>query len=700
MGAALEKALEAERTQLPLWLPFMLGAGIAAWFVFPIREMWWAAIAGGVALAGGGVAIGRNTRLGLVLMVAGLAFSAGCGLAWACSLWVAAPALSRPMVAEVKGEVVRVERQNARGIWRLTVATDAQSGLPPRVRVSVPLDALAAEPATGARLLVRARLMPPSPPAVPGGYDFRRHAWFQGLGGVGKALGPAVVTPAVQAVSLRQRLTAHVMARLPSGEGGVAAALLTGDQGGISDADQQAMRASGLAHLLSVSGLHISAVVAATFFLTLRLLALSQRLALRWPLLTIAAGAAALAGVGYTLLAGAEVPTIRSCVAAILVLIGMVLGRDAMTLRLVAVGALIVLLIWPEALIGPSFQLSFAAITAIVALHESPRIQRLFAPRPEALRAHIARSLCALLLTGLVVEIALAPIALFHFHKSGVFGALANLVAIPLTTFIIMPAEALALILDGLGWGLGAPFWWITARAIGLLLWLAQEVAALPGASALLPSVPRGAYLLMVCGGLWTMLWRTGLRFAGCVPLCAGALWAVLLPVPDLLITDDGRHLALRDDAGQLAILRPRSGDFVRQTLAERAAHEGELADLDEAARADCSADACIVRLVRGGRNWQILALRSRHMIDWKALVGACADADIIVSARLLPKACHARWLTIDPRLLRQTGGLAITLAPLRVETVYAARDDHPWMAAAAAQNGFQYRRNSPANRP
>jgi len=688
MADSIERTLEEERSQLPLWLPVMLGAGIAAWFVLPQREMWIAAIAAGVALAGCGLAHGLKRRAGLVLLIAGFAFSAGCGLAWARSVLVAAPVVSRPVVAQVDGELVRVERLASRGNWRLTIKTDATSVLPPRVRVSVPLEELVSEPATGARISVRARLMPPSPPAVPGGYDFRRQAWFQGLGGVGKALGPVAIASADRAPTLRQRLAAHVAESLPGQSGGVATALLTGDQGGIADEDQAAMRASGLAHLLSVSGLHISAVVAATFLLALRLMAMSERLALNWPLLTIAAGAAALAGIGYTLLAGAEVPTIRSCVAAILVLIGMVLGRDAMTLRLVSVGALIVLLFWPEALVGPSFQLSFAAITAIVALHESPRVQRFFSPRPEGYGARFARSLAALLLTGLVVEIALAPIALFHFHKSGVFGALANLVAIPLTTFVIMPAEALALLFDGLGVGaglaLGAPFWWIAGKAIGLLLWLAHEVAALPGASAMLPSVPRGAYLLMVAGGLWIMLWRTRMRLVGVAPLAAGALWAVLLPAPDLLVTDDGRHLALRDDKGQLAILRPRSGDFVRQALAERAAHAGELADLDDAARADCSVDACVVRMVRGGRNWQVLALRSRHMIDWRALVGACAAADIVVSERLLPKACHARWLTIDPRLLRQTGGLAITLAPLRIETVKAARDDHPWMIAAA----------------
>ena len=477
---------------------------------------------------------------------------------------------------------------------------------------------------------------------------------------------------------LRQRLNAHVSERLEMREAGIATALVTGDQGRIPEDDQEAMRASGLAHLLSVSGLHICAIVAAAFLLSLRLLALSPRLALNWPLLTISAGFAALAGIGYTLLTGAEVPTIRSCIAAVLVLFGMVLGREAMTLRLVATGALVVLLLWPEALVGPSFQLSFAAITAIVALHESRRVQRWFAPREERHMWRWGRALAALLLTGLVIEAVLAPIALFHFHKSGLYGALANLVAIPLTTFVIMPAEALALAADMIG--LGVPFWWVTERAIAVLLWLAHFVASQPGAVAKLPSVPNGAYALILGGGLWIMLWRSKARLGGIIPIGVGAAMALAAPTPDLLVTDDGRHLAIRDDAGRLAILRPRSGDFVRQILAERSAYAGELDDLDNARRADCSPDACVIHLQRGGRTWTVLALRSRHKIAWRTLIELCLRSDIIVSDRLLPRACLARWLTIDPRMFRHTGGLAIALDPAQVETVRAMHDDHPWM--------------------
>ena len=173
---------------------------------------------------------------------------------------------------------------------------------------------------------------------------------------------------------------------------------------------------------------------------------------------------------------------------------------------------------------------------------------------------------------------------------------------------------------------------------------------------------------------------------------------ALTAPAPDLIITDDGRHLAVRDDAGRLAILRPKSGDFVRQILAERSAYAGELDDLDVARHADCSPDACVIPLQRGTRTWTVLATRSRHMIDWRDLMALCRKADIIVSERLLPRACIGRRLTIDPRMLRQTGGLAIALDPPKIETVRSVADDHPWMAVRADLP--QYRRSNPAKRP
>ena len=463
--AWIEAWLEAEREQLVLWLPVMLGAGITAWFLLPDAARWIGFTLGGLALALVAIVLPGGGRAPRVVAIAGIALAAGCASVWWRSERVAAPVLARPAVVLVTGKVARVEQLPARDMVRVTLAPLGHADLPPRLRVNLARADAVPGIAHGAVIRLRARLMPPPAAAVPGAYDFARVAWFAGLGATGKGFAPVeVVEPAAApGADLRTRLSSHIQSRVAGSGGGIASALATGDQGAIAEEDSDAMRRSGLAHLLSVSGLHVSAVTAAAMLLVLRLLALSPTLALRWRLPLVAAGAGALAAVGYTLLTGAEVPTIRSCAAALLVLLALSLGREAITLRLVAAGAFLVLLLWPEALAGPSFQLSFAAVTAIVALHESPRVRGWFKRREEGRGRRLLRALGSLLLTGFAVELALMPIGLFHFHKAGVYGALANIVAIPLTTFVIMPLEALALALDVAG--IGAPAWWLTARA-------------------------------------------------------------------------------------------------------------------------------------------------------------------------------------------------------------------------------------------
>ena len=228
-------------------------------------------------------------------------------------------------------------------------------------------------------------------------------------------------------------------------------------------------------------------------------------------------------------------PTIRSCVAALGVLVALALGRQAMTLRLVAAGAVVVMLFWPESIAGPSFQLSFAAVTSIMALHEHPRIAKLFGAHEEGRVGRTVREGGSLLLTGLIVELALMPIAVFHFHKAGVYGAVANIVAIPLTTFVVMPLEALALLFNSIG--IGAPFWWLTAKSLALLLWIAHVTAAAPGSVTAIPAMSTGAFALMMAGMTWMALWRTTVRWWGAIAIAAGALWALTTSAPDLLVT-------------------------------------------------------------------------------------------------------------------------------------------------------------------
>ena len=214
-----------------------------------------------------------------------------------------------------------------------------------------------------------------------------------------------------------------------------------------------------------------------------------------------------------------------------------------------------------------------------------------------------------------------------------------------------MPLEALALLLDLVG--LGAPVWWLAGEALSLLVRLAHRVADAPGAVALLPAMPRGAYALIVAGGLWIALWRKSWRRWGLAAVAAGALWALVIPAPDLIVTGDGRHLVLRLPSGELALLRPRAGDYVRETLAELAGAEPDYRDLERLPTAACSPDLCVADLDAGGRRWRILATRTPNLVAWEEMRRACAEADIIVADRRLPRGCVPRWLKADRAMLR-----------------------------------------------
>jgi competence protein ComEC len=257
-----------------------------------------------------------------------------------------------------------------------------------------------------------------------------------------------------------------------------------------------------------------------------------------------------------------------------------------------------------------------------------------------------------------------------------------------------MPLEAAALMLDAIG--IGAPLWWLAGRAIAALLWIAQTVAAAPGAVAAIPAMPRGAFALFVGGGLWVALWRTRARWIGAVPIVAAAGWALATPAPDLLVTGDGRHLAWRGDDGALSLLRERAGDYTRDVLAENAGLDGDPVALADAAGSRCNPDLCWAERRVGVRRVTLLATRSGYLVPAGALIALCRRAAIVVSERRVPRRCRGRWLTLDRAALARSGGVAVTLATGTVTVVRAPGDAHPWIT----RSGGEYRPAYPARGP
>lgn len=686
------------------WLAVAFAAGIAAWFALPGPSAWLEAMA--LAAAFAAIALlhwrGRERRglLRLACWAPALVFVLGMATVWARSGLVGTEPIAGPRIATLEGRILLREEQPAERRVRLTLAVREPAGARAlKVRLNLPLAKDRAELTEGALIRTGARLLPPAPPLVPGAYDFARKAWFDGLAATGAAFGDLIVLEPGGAggaiARLQRRLSAHVRAQLCGSPGTIAAAFASGDRGAIAEADEAAMRDAGLTHLLSISGLHVSALIAGVYLLSVRLLALWPWLTLRVRLPVVAAGLAAGAGVAYTLLTGAEVPTVRSCLGAGLVLLALALGREPLSLRMVAVVAGAVLVLWPESLVGPSFQMSFAAVLAIVALHGAEPVRRFLAPREESWLARIGRRLIMLFVTGVVIELVLTPIVLFHFHRAGAYGAFANVLAIPLTTFVIMPLVALALLFDLAG--LGAPLWWLAGKALALLLAIAHFVAGQPGAVRLMPQIGLGAIGFYAAAMLWLALWRGRARLLA-LPVAGLSLVMMLgSPTPDILVARDGRQIGVTMTQGRLLVLREGEG-YALDSLRETAAVEGPVRTIEKAPGARCSADFCALAIARGERRWVLLVARSKHYVDARQLIRACAAADIVIAARSMPRSCAPRWLKADRRYLAANGGLAIGLgATPSVTSVAQSQGEHGWWRGGIERSSTPHR---PALRP
>ncbi len=687
IAAAVERSLDEAGFDRAPWLAVGFGTGIGLWFALQTRGEWLGLIALSLGVAAGAAAVlqaqGRYPYLRLALIALGLMVAAGCATVWAKSALVGTPPIARAMVPWIDGRVLNRTDEPAEQRVRLVLATrEPRTDRMIRVRVSLPVGSDRAGLAEGAIVRLRARLLPPGAPVLPGSIDFARAAWFEGISATGGVISPpTIVVPAIAGGWLartRSALAAHVRARIAGSAGGIAAVITTGERGGIAVADAQAMRDAGLAHLLVVGGLHVSAVVGLAYFLAIRLLALSPVLALRLRLPLLAAGVGALVGICYTLLTGAQVSTVRACLGALLILAALAQGRQPLSLRLLAFAALAVMLLWPEAVAGPSFQMSFGSVLAIIALHDARPVREFLAHRAEPRLKRIGRTLAILLLSGMVIDLALMPIALFHFHRAGLYGALANLVAIPLTTFVVMPLLGVALTLDVIG--LGAPVWWLVAKSLNLLLAVAHRTADLPGSVTLLPSFGAGRLVIFVAAMLWLGLWRGKARLLALIPalLAAGSLaW---LRAPDVLITGDGRNLGIISDNGaKLMILRQERSGFTRNEMLELAGMAGTSAPLDTWPGARCNHDFCRIEISRGGRIWRLLVARTRASVSDDTLARACAGVDIVIARQILFGPCHPALIKADRALLMRTGGLALNLVDSQVTSVAASQGAHPW---------------------
>lgn len=687
---SLEQEL-AERAGFQ-WLAVAFGAGSLIYFALP-REPLLAAILIpallGMLLATVGYQAGRFWRIASVLALC----MAGASAAKLRVDNLSGPQIERPFVMELSGRVIsrdsRTGRRPRMVLDSLRPEGRGAETLPGRIRLS--LGTKQDLPPLGARVSMKARLMPVAGPTVPGGYDPRRAAFFEGIGGSGFILGawhaqasPARLDGHLAISRLRAALVERIMAVAPGETGAVAAALLVGERSALSQETNDSLRISGLAHILSISGLHMMLIAGTAFFAVRAGLALSPSLALRRPIRKWAAVAALTVVTVYLALSGGGVATVRAYVMAVVMFVAILADRPPISMRNLAIAAFVVLAIEPESVTEPGFQMSFSAVAALIAAWEAWQHRRRrnlvdegALPGMHALR-FLGRAVFGVVLTSLVAGLATAPFAAYHFERAATYSLLGNLLAAPLVSAIIMPFGLLTLLAMPLG--LEALPLAVMSWGIGVLLWVSDWVASLPGAELAAPRISALSLLLISAGLLWLCLWRLRWRFLG-IP--AIGLGLVLIPaadgLPNVLVAPDGTAVAVRDGGGVLRVSGARAGSYVvEQFYDEEGRPAPDAAGLKKGVR--CDELACILPSLGG--------LEVAHVRDPLAFAEDCRRVGIIVTPLHAPADCQAS-LVMDAKRLLRFGAHAVRIGPGQGEmhfnlTAERSAFPRPWQTGAA----------------
>jgi competence protein ComEC len=677
-------ALAAEGDRGILWLPVFFGSGIALYFALTIEPPIW--LGPMIALAGGLAAFAlrghRAWRSGFFcLAIAAVCFA----LIAETTRERAAPMLERRLgPVALTGRVIDIDTME-RG-WRIILAPEALPGLDPpqqprrlRIHITAASDLLS----PGDRTSLKAMLYPIPGQTLPGAHDLQRELYFAQIGGVGYSYGGAkrLAEDAGAAeggwrqwlLALRTEVTRRITAVLPGSTGGVAAALIAGKRGAIDEGVTEAFRNSGLSHLLAIAGLHLGLVGAFVFFAVRGGLALIPPVALRYPIKKIAAAATLVVLTCYLMLSGAAIPTERAFVMNGIVFAAILIDRLRISMRICAVAAGVVLVLQPESLIGVSFQMSFGAVVALIAVYESwgTQLGQLLR-RGSFLRK--ALGYCAgVAVTTIVVTIGTDPFSIYHFHHIALYSPLANVIAVPISALWTLPWGVVACLLMPLGLERLAliPMGW----GIDATICVAEHVSAIPGNVWQTPRLPIWGLVLTAFGGLWLCLWQGKWRRWGMAGIVAGMATMLFTRPPDIVIADFGRFVAARAPNGDYYVLggndeRVAKSLFSEETGADLLPWPDTGKSVDSLACAD------------GGCRYTARGKTALIVTDERGLPAGCDMADAIVSQVPAGFACRKQIPVVDRIDNWRRGAVALWLAPARITVTGAndSRGNRPWV--------------------
>ncbi len=631
--------LWGQHTRFVLWLPALLAAGMAMYFTLSWEPS--AAWAWGAGMLVVGCVAAR------LVWGHGLLVRLGCGVVGACAAgallaWVQAhrmppfPDLPRRAV-HLSGRVLDADGRALRDgawAWRVRLADvrfldGINTGMPPLRRVLVlsllPDDACV--PVSGDTVLARVMLSPPAFPALPGGHDAQRRAWFDGRAGTARALDRVTCghghPPSARIASMRQALAQRIRAALPGTRGDIAATVLVGADGAIPARVRDAFADAGLAHLLAVAGLHLAIVMGLVMAAVRMGLALSERTALFWPCRQIAAVCALLAGGGYVLVTGAHLPALRSLFMAMLAVVALVAGRRVVSMRALAVAVVILLCLDAENVAELSLQMSAAAVMALIVGFDALRPGLSAWEHDMAWWRRLGARCAHPLLASILAGSACIPVGMAHFGTVQPWFVLANLLAVPLMSVWIMPWGLLSFVLMLPGWEKLAlvPMGW----GIAVVDWLARQVSWLPGAHIGVPAIGNEGLALFFAGLCWLCLWGGRVRLLGFAPVALALLSPWWAARPGVMVSPDARMVGVT--VGHTILTGPGAhpDPFVlREWQRVTGLDAGTLPDNGRQGVLSCQDRTCRVREPDG----DVVVVLSPRQPGWVS----CRDARLVVN--------------------------------------------------------------------
>jgi len=723
---------EADHGRLLLFSPVFLGAGAAFWFLaasdFPVVALLLCllVLAIAVLVTTHSRAALRATFVALALVVCGM-------LSAQFETWRASTViLDSSVTTTVTGRVERREG-DGRGRYRYILAvmrTEAPEVKRPPERITAIVRGADTPFEIGDIITGRARLTPPAGPALPALNDFSFGAYFDGIGANGffygapdrvdLPTGPAAARSTSEALlewlyRLRSRIGDRIRSILPGDTGAFAASLVTDERRAISDQTTEALRQSGLAHIIAISGLNM-ALSAGIFFVGLRMIfSLIPGIAQAWPTKKIAAAGALLAVTAYYMISGFAVSAERAFIMMAIMLIAVFFDRPSISLRNVALSALVILAVSPSEVLGPSFQMSFAATLALVAGYDlwkmRPMRENAFAKLPIMKPfLMVGGFFGGILLTSLIGGFSTALFSIEHFHRLTAYGLPANLAAMPVISFVVMPFGMIAMLL--MPFGLDGWAWQVAGTGLDLVIAIANTVSGW-GGNVDVGRLSGWYFPTAVFGFLLLTLLKTRLRHIGTAIVAISTLAVVMLPseaAPNVTIAEDGGLVAIVDGETMasnrtkppafifeqwkraLAIEEHRQPVMVGMSNAPAAPQGKRLQlspdqqnDAREAMRQaiatnppshfSCLKAAWCTTLLDNGKTLTV--------IDNVAYLGpACDTADIVVTpVRLRFDRCRSGALLFTGETLRKTGAVELRFTERGIE-VATAFDTllRPWM--------------------